>query len=98
MGEGMSGKLQLEWPGVRFLPHHQFDTGRDTYVTLAFPDRSPWGHPRLLPVGLGDQKQGEQVVESHPYCACLLLAGSPFEEAFETWKNMALSLWESLAF
>lgn len=34
----MSGKPQLEWPGVRFLPHHQFDTGRDTYVILAFPD------------------------------------------------------------
>ena len=34
----MSGKPRLERPGFRFLPHHQFDTGQDTYAILAFPD------------------------------------------------------------
>ena len=57
------------------------------------------------PWGLGEQSQGEQRADSHPHCACLLFTGScpagpstPFEEAFEIWKNMALSLEESLTF
>ena len=32
--------------------------------------------PVSPPWGLGEQSQGEQVVDSHPHCACLLFTGS----------------------
>ena len=99
---GDCGHTSQVLSGQRPSPHQEEDVGSGE-ATGSPPGG---GHASVSPPrGLGEQSQGEQRVESHPHCACLLFTGScpagpstPFEEAFEIWKNMALSLEESLTF
>ena len=53
--------------------HHQEED-----VGLEKPLDHPGGHHASVspPWGLGEQSQGEQVVDSHPHCACLPFTGS----------------------
>lgn len=56
------------------------------------------GHPRFGTMETGAQKPGRARSESHQLCLppsqvlSSLVSSTPFEEAFEIWQNMALSL------